>query len=125
MVRLGANPQDQNKRATFLSSIQFSRFYLFFHVGHGGPIYGFTYGPVGIFPLSPLTAGQKVYFRPIKTVSFHVFAQHLSAGPSVLVEDLCALKIQRTIVQEQLSAQGKQKSSKCLESYWGDFHHPL
>lgn len=105
MVRLGANPQDQNKGATFLNSIQFSRFYLFFHVGHGGPIYCFTYGPVGIFPLSPLIAGQRVYFRSIKSVSFCVFAQNLFAGSLVLIEDLCALKVQ-TITQEQIEHTG-------------------
>lgn len=105
MVRLGANPQDQNKGATFLNSIQFSRFYLFFHVGHGGPIYCFTYGPVGIFPLSPLIASQRVYFRSIKSVSFCVFAQNLFAGSLVLIDDLCALKVQ-TITQEQLEHTG-------------------
>lgn len=79
MVRLGANPQDQNKGATFLSSIQFSRFYLFFHVGHGGPIYCFTYGPVGIFsPLSSYSSAWGLFQAYKKTfLSMYLLSTYL------------------------------------------------
>lgn len=61
-------------------------------------------GQLGFFPLSSYSRPE-VYFRSIKCVSFYVFAQNLFAGSLVLIEDLCALKIQ-TVIQEQLQHTG-------------------